>query len=230
MGKSGFVTLIALVSAVAGTVALVATEKCYYEDGYNRKGYDRDGYDRDGYNRKGFDRNGYDHEGYDRDGYNAEGYNRNGFDKNGYDLEGYSTDGYNRSGFNRKQVDRTGTSLNEYRQTVQMLRSHWKNAHEQMNAYEYSTAIQNVRRIMEKALKIIVQHNLICDCAEFSTVKLLKLCEEHRLLDMEMINRLHDVRKICNRNAHDYVDFEHNTVYFVIMQVHDLLNQIERSF
>lgn len=84
---------------------------------------------------------------------------------------------------------------------------------------------------MEEAIKLIVQHERGQAALGDRLLVNLKICECNQLLDNEFIDKLHDARKICNMNGHEFGSdnrLSHNKVYFVIMQVRDLLNNTEK--
>lgn len=81
-------------------------------------------------------------------------------------------------------------------------------------------------------MKLIVQHtNGIAD-GDDSIFENIKICERKRMFgdDTELISRLHEVRYICNYNGHEFAaeeNMNHNKVYFVIMQIKELLSIVE---
>ncbi|MGN0442601.1 MAG: hypothetical protein ACI4FO_07835 [Acutalibacteraceae bacterium] len=201
-------------------------------EGYDRDGYSADGYDRTGRDKRGYDRNGFDAEGFDRFGRDAEGYYRNGFARDGFNREGFDHQGYGRDHYNCSGIDRAGCCRQFYSVYIEQLRERLCQAFEQMQHGKYRYALYDARVVLEKALKLIVQH--VGGQSELGDKLLanLKICERQQLLDIELIDRLHDARKICNINGHEFgaeEQFTHNKVYFVIIQVRELLNEAETS-
>ena len=89
----------------------------------------------------------------------------------------------------------------------------------------------DARVVMEDALRMIVQHDSGSDGSDDRMLVNLKICERKRLLDNnEFLERLHDVRRICNINGHELGSedtLSHNKVHFVVMQIRDLLDAAE---
>ena len=221
--------------------------KGFDKDGFDRNGYDEEGYDKMGFNIYGYDREGYDihgidafgrdREGFDERGYDVEGFDRDGRDKEGYDREGFGLDGfnrecidfqgYNRHGYNRWGKDRAGRNEKYYFNYITKLRKRLLEARSKMKEQEYRYAVYDARVVCDEALKLLVQ---VVSAVLKLQEENLKICEEREILDSELINCLHGVRKIGNGNEHD-VEFEetltHNKVHFMVMKVLDLLNDAE---
>ena len=209
--------------------------------GFNRQGVDADGYDREGYDAEGFDRSGCDKQGYDRRGYNTDGFDRNGLDaegyrRNGFDLEGYDRDGLDSSGFGRDKydsqgLDRAGHCRQYYSDHFAALWERLEEARERLKQKEYRYAVYDARVVMEDALRMRVQHEVGTQSNDDRILANLKFCERRHLLgDGAFMDRLHGVRKICNTNGHEFDaedSFTHNKVYFVVMQVGELLQAAE---
>lgn len=192
--------------------------------------YDKDGFDAQGFDRNGFDRCGFNSEGYDRFGRDKDGYYKNGFARDGFNREGYDHQGFGRDRYNCSGVDRAGCCRQFYASYIEQLRDRHSQAFQQMQYRKYRYALHDARVVLEEALKLLVQH--VGGQAELGDNILanLKICERKQLLDIEFIDRLHGARKICNINGHEFGADEqltHNKVYFVIMQVRDLLNEVE---
>ena len=79
---------------------------------------------------------------------------------------------------------------------------------------------------MEETLKLILYHTRgILKTNDI--LGLLKECERYHILEEEMINKLHEVRRLCNENGHEFDAEEwrtHDQVHFVVMQTRELLN------
>ena len=86
---------------------------------------------------------------------------------------------------------------------------------------------------MEEALRLIVQHAKGDVLNDDRLLTCLKICERQGLIsDAEFLNRLHNVRRICNANGHEVTaeeDMTFNKVFFVIMQTRDLLDYVEKQ-
>lgn len=227
----------------------------YNSKGYDKSGYNKDGYDKDGYDSSGFDHEGYDRDGYNADGYNRSGLNRSGFDKYGYDKEGfdrfgrdregYNRHGFARDGFNRDGIDRQGYDRNGYNsygvdranfcsefysRQIECLNDRLDQASLQMKNEAHRYALYDARVILEEAIRLLVQHFEGNIAISNSILVNLKICENRHLLEDDFIDKLHAVRKICNINGHEFTaeeQFTYDKVYFVIMQVRDLLRIAE---
>ena len=220
------------------------TSEGYDADGFNRQGYNSDGFDRQGFDINGFKREGLDKHGYDRKGFDADGYDRFGRDAEGYNRNGYGIDGYNRAGYdwggfgrdkyNNSGIDRSGHDRNYYSNQIGHLRDRLDDAYKQLQSGEYRYAVYDSRVVMEEALRLIVEHSEGEDELGDKMLVNLKICEHKHLLgnDSDFIDRLHEVRHICNANGHE-LDAEdsmtHNKVHFIIMQIRDLLDSAEST-
>lgn len=213
----------------------------YNRAGYNRQGFDPEGFDKEGFGSNGFDRTGLDQKGYDRSGFDSDGFDRCGRDTEGYDRAGFARDGFNRGGHDRQGygrdrynglgIDRAGCCRQFYSSYIEQLQDRLSQASRQMQYRKYRYALYDARIIMEEALKLIVQHERGKAALGDRLLANLKICECKQLLDNEFIDKLHDARKICNANGHEFGSddrISHNKVYFVIMQVRDLLNNTEK--
>ncbi len=202
-------------------------------DGYDRQGYDIDGYNRSGRDKRGFDRNGFDVDGFDRFGRDAEGYRRNGFGIDGFNREGFDYHGFDRDRYNNSGFDRAGKCRQYYSDRIEQLRERLDKAYKQLKNGQYCYAIYDARVVMEDALRLIVQHAQGNSETDDGILINLKVCEhKHLLEDNAFLDRLHDVRRICNSNGHELdaeSDMSHNTVHFVIMQIRDLLDSAEKT-
>lgn len=188
---------------------------------FDTEGFDSLGRDQRGYDRSGFDKDGFDIFGRDRDGYSKSGFARDGFSRTGYDRQGYGRDRYSELG-----IDRAGFSRQFYSEHIEQLQKHLSKAFRQMQSGEYRYALYDARVIMEESIKLIVQHEDGQEEMGDRLIENLKICEQKQLLDNEFIDKLHNARKICNLNGHEFGFDEHlsyKTTYFVIMQVKELL-------
>ena len=62
------------------------------------------------------------------------------------------------------------------------------------------------------------------------TFENLKSCEDKKLLDIELIRKLHKVRIICNRNIHEIeAEVSKEDINFVITQTQNLLKEAENT-
>ena len=215
----------------------------YDRDGFNSRGFDADGYDRQGFDINGFDRNGRDKRGFDRDGFDidgfdrfgrdAEGYRRNGFGIDGFNRDGYDWQGYGRDRYNASGLDRAGRGRQYYSDHIDQLRERLDEAYQQLQRGEFRYAVYDARVVMEDALRMIVQHTEGSNDSDDRMLVNLKICErKHLLEDSEFLDRLHDVRRICNANGHEINaedSLTHNKVHFVVMQIRDLLDSAEQT-
>lgn len=245
-----------LVLAGLGIKGILDNIVPYDKDGYDKKGYNRDGFDREGYdlngfnekgyNREGYNKEGYDKEGYNRDGYDLDGFNREGFDRHRRDREGYTRNGFGRDGFNREGfdyrgygrdgyncsgLDRAGCTRTDYASHIKQFRERLDVAVQKMNRKEYTSAINYSRVVMEKTLKLIVQHFHGKSGVGYKIVHNLKICEKDKIFDDDFLSRLHGVRCLGNFNGHEFEapdQLTHKKTYFVIMQVRELLDEAEK--
>ena len=218
----------------------------YNKEGYNRDGFNREGYNKAGYNADGYDKDGYDCDGYDQDGFDLEGYNKEGFnrarrDKEGYTRNGFGRDGFNREGFDRggygrdgyncSGLDRAGCTRTDYTSHIEQFRERLDVAVQKMNRKEYTSAINYSRVVMEKTLKLIVQHFHGESGVGYKIIHNLKICEKDKIFDDDFLSRLHGVRGLGNFNGHEFEapdQLTHSKTYFVIMQVTELLDEAEK--
>lgn len=207
-------------------------------DGFNRLGFDSEGFDRQGYGADGYDRSGRDRRGFDRDGFDIDGFDRfgrdaEGFRRNGYGLDGFNRDGYDWQGYGRDRYNAAGHDRDYYSDHIDQLRGRLDEAYQQLKRGEYRYAVYDARVVMEDALRMIVQHAEGSNDSDDRMLINLKICERKRLLnDNEFLDRLHDVRRICNANGHELdaeTGMSHNKVHFVVMQIRDLLDSAEQT-
>lgn len=202
-------------------------------EGFDRQGYGADGYDRSGRDRRGFDRDGFDIDGFDRFGRDAEGFRRNGYGLDGFNRDGYDWQGYGRDRYNAAGIDRAGHDRDYYSDHIDQLRGRLDEAYQQLKRGEYRYAVYDARVVMEDALRMIVQHAEGSNDSDDRMLINLKICErKHLLNDNEFLDRLHDVRRICNANGHELdaeTGMSHNKVHFVVMQIRDLLDSAEQT-
>jgi hypothetical protein len=194
--------------------------------------YDSSGFDKDGYDRDGYSRNGYDIKGFDKSGYDTNGFNREGRDREGFDIYGYDNLGYGRDRYNCHGIDRAGNCRQFYASYINQLRNRYRDAYRQMEIGEHRYALHDARIILEETLKLNLQHNGGDAALGNKLLDNLKICEREKIFNAEFIDRLHDVRKICNFSGHKLSASEQlsrNKVYFVLKQVRDLLNETENS-
>lgn len=209
------------------------SEKTVYdEEGYDKQGFSAEGYNRAGRDRQGFDREGYDEDGFNYRGYDREGYRRNGFSREGYNRAGFDYQGYGRNGYNEVGMDRAKCNREFYSKALKKLRYRLDEAYQQLQRGPLRYSLYDARVVLEETLKLIVQHKNGTDYTGNSIFENMKICERREFLgsDKDFMNRLHEVRHICNFNGHEFAaeeNLNYNKVYFVIMQIKDLLNLIE---
>lgn len=204
----------------------------YDRKGYNKQGYDQTGYNEKGFNKLGFDKFGYNKDGFDKDGYNKDGYNQNGYDKDGYDRDGYDKDGYNKEKFKRNGKDISDIPKDDYRIIYEEMCKRQIGALNNLRNNNLEYALYDVRKILEESLKRIIYHFLGVNYVKDGILENLKICEHYSLLDSDSINKLHSVRKICNKNNHEInlqEEITYNQAHFAVMQVKDLLNIFQQK-
>lgn len=203
-------------------------------EGYDHQGFTADGYDRSGRDRRGFNRDGFDAEGYDRFGRDVDGYYRTGFDRDGFNRAGYDRHGYGRDYYSTTGFDRAGRTSGQYVELLVPLYDRLRDAKYQLDHGEYRYAINDARLVMEEILRLVVEHAGGVDGKGDCLLENLRICENKTLLPVEdvVIDRLHDVRHICNEVTHEIEASErltHPKTYFVVMQTHDLLKAAEKT-
>lgn len=181
------------------------------------------------HNKEEFDVNGFTKSGYDKNGYNAEGYNKDGYGKDGYNFKGIDRYGYNKNKYNLSGFDRVGYNCEFYQNELERLSKRLNDAYQQMQDGKFRYAIYDSRVILEGTLKLIVHHSRGQENDNSQIVEFLKICEEDDLLgeNIELLDKLHEVRRISNKNGHEYDSDEFLTLkktYFVIMQIRELLS------
>ena len=214
----------------------------YYADGYNRLGYDREGYDRDGYNssgydKEGFDRNGFDEFGYDRYGYNSKGFDCRGYDKNGrdskgydrsgYDVEGYTRKGFDKQGYDRNGFDKSGHTHGYYNKVVLEIKNRNIEAHKQMKIGKYEYALHDIRIGIEKGVKAVLAHAVGKGYEDNKLFDNINICKDHRVFELEFIEKLHSARIHCNDTSHEDCDKEYGQVYFCYKVLEELIEKLK---
>lgn len=196
--------------------------------------YDSQGFNRNGYNKDGFDRDGYDVDGFDRFGRDAEGYDRNGFDRKGYNREGYDRQGYDRNFYSKTGLDRAGRTPAQYSDLLKRLYLRLQEAQSQLDKGDFRYAVSDARTVLEEVLRLVVEHAGGIEHSGDCILENLKICENRDLLSVSptFIDRLHDVRHICNKVTHELDASDHLThqkTFFVIMQTGDLMKTAEKK-
>jgi len=195
--------------------------------------FNSEGYDKDGFNNHGFDKEGYDKNGYNIYGRDRDGYNRHGFDKEGFNRAGIDSEGYSKTKFNVYGVDRAGYCYSYYEERIPIIRARLNEAKQKLQDGEFRYALFDSRVVMDEALRLLVHHYDGVNESDDSMLTNLKICESKNLIhDKELIDHLHAARIICNKNNHNISNDEtltHQKVYFVIMQINDLLDKVEYS-
>ena len=220
----------AAAGAIIGSFTIIGIDKLIkHQTRYDAQGFDKAGFDREGFNRAGFDAEGYDHYGRDADGYYRSGFDRAGFNRAGYDRQGYGRDFYSKAGF-----DRAGRNAGDYIDYMGRLYLRLRDAHHQLEIGEFRYAVNDARLVLEEALRLVVEHAGGVDNSGNCLMENLKICANKGLLSVEpvFIERLHDVRHICNEVTHELEASErltHQKTYFVIMQTKDLLKVAETT-
>ena len=235
-----------------------AAKHLFDEDGYNRYGYDRDGYDRegfdengwdrDGYNRRGFNEEGYDREGFDeiglnfrgygRDGYNPSGYNIAGFDRNGWDRRGFDRSGFNRDGYDRYGYDRLGYSVEgldrskqnrlHYIEKAGEVAAKQKEAHIQMKLDEFDVALLKIRQGLEICVVSILNHRIGPGHENNRLDYNLSICEQEKILDADLIEKLRSAKKHSNDEIHPYGEKkEYRQVHFCYKMLEEALEKMQ---
>ncbi len=115
---------------------------------------------------------------------------------------------------------------------IEQLRLRLDKAYLQLKNGEYCYAIYDSRVVMDETLRMLVHHEEGTETDDRMLAN-LKICEKKGIFeDNTFLDRLHDVRRICNTNGHEY-DAEdgltHNKVHFVVMQTRDLLDIAEQT-
>lgn len=86
--------------------------------------------------------------------------------------------------------------------------------------------------VIEESLRLLIGHTLGFDTYGDGFLAYLQICQNYNLIDDEVIDKLHGVRKIGNLNAHTFEydeEVSHDKVHFVVMQALDLINILEEK-
>ena len=120
-----------------------------------------------------------------------------------------------------------------YAEDIKKLRYLLDEAYQQMQQGQYCYAIYDADSVMREIIKVLLRYKN----RGYATDDLLmniKICERKKLLgtDKDFISRLYEVYHICGCegqrfNKKNYIN--HRKVHFVIMQLKDLLNFVERE-
>lgn len=200
--------------------------KFFNKDGYNRLGRDRDGRDRDGYDIHGYNREGRDREGYDIHGRDLEGRDREGFDLCGRDREGYDRSGYDVFGYKKDGKDRAGQTREYYQSLVKDIDRLIYEGKKKLDAHEYRYAISNFRPGLENGVKALLEHRVgrsFYDNKNGDLFNNINRCRQHRIIDDELSEKLHQARKHCTATHDLAIDKEHNQIYFCYKTLQEVL-------
>lgn len=120
-----------------------------------------------------------------------------------------------------------------YAEDIRKLRYLLDEAYQQMQQGQYRYAVYDADSVMREAVKIILRYEnggYVMD----DLLMNIRICERKKLLgtDKDFISRLYEVYHICECegqrfNKGKYIN--HRKVHFVIMQLKDLLNFVERE-
>lgn len=120
-----------------------------------------------------------------------------------------------------------------YAEDIKKLRYLLDEAYQQMQQGQYRYAIYDADSVMRETIKILLRYKnrgYVMD----DLLMNIKICERRKLLgtDKDFISRLYEVYHICGCegqrfNKGKYIN--HRKVHFVIMQLKDLLNFVERE-
>lgn len=208
-----------------------------YKDGYNRRGYDPEGYDKDGYNsfgydKEGYDRNGLDHSGFDQNGFDCDGYDRDGYDRDGFDCygfnrdglndEGYDRQGFNVSGFNKYGIDRAKNTKEENLNMIKEQENKLKNSYKMLKKdQDFIASATRFRNIEEKICKIMISHYTGDRSINSELSSIINSCNS--ILSSNEIDKLHQVRLICNRTVHESCIASYDELFFVYRTLQELI-------
>lgn len=120
-----------------------------------------------------------------------------------------------------------------YAEDIKKLRYLLDEAYQQMQQGQYRYAIYDADSVMRETIKILLRYKnrgYVMD----DLLMNIKICERRKFLgtDKDFISRLYEVYHICGYerqgfNRGKYIN--HRKVHFVIMQIKDLLNFVERE-
>lgn len=120
-----------------------------------------------------------------------------------------------------------------YADDIKKLRYLLDEAYQQMQQGQFRYAIYDADSVMRKTIKILLRYKN-GGYAEDDLLMNMKICERKKLLgsDKDFISRLYEVYHICRCekqrfNKGKYIN--HRKVHFVIMQIKDLLNFVEKE-
>lgn len=120
-----------------------------------------------------------------------------------------------------------------YAEDIKKLRYLLDEAYQQMQQGQYRYAICDADSVMREAIKILLQYKNR-GYAMDDLLMNIKICERKKLLgtDKDFICRMYEIYHICGCerqrfNQRKYIN--HRKVHFVIMQLKDLLNFVERE-
>ena len=120
-----------------------------------------------------------------------------------------------------------------YAEDIKKLRYLLDEAYQQMQQGQYRYAIYDANSVMRETIKILLWYKNR-GYAMDDLLMTIKICERKKLLgaDRDFINRLYEVYHICGceRQRFDKGKYINDRkVHFVIMQLKDLLNFVERE-
>lgn len=120
-----------------------------------------------------------------------------------------------------------------YAEDIKKLRYLLDEAYQQMQQGQYRYAIYDANSVMRETIKILLRYKNRGYAMDDLLLN-IKICERKKLLgtDNDFISRLYEVYHICGCegqrfNKGKYIN--HRKVHFVIMQIKDLLNFVERE-
>lgn len=158
--------------------------------------------------------------------------NRTSLDKLRFDGEGCDWQEHRKNEYNQLGLDRAKCDRKYYDKVIKQLRWRLDEAYQQLQQGQFRYAIYDARVVMGEALNLIVQHTNGTDGVGDTILANMKICERKDLFgaDRESFDKLYEAHHICNFNMYKFVaeeNMNHNKIYFVIMQIKDLLNLAE---
>lgn len=120
-----------------------------------------------------------------------------------------------------------------YAEDIKKLRYLLDEAYQQMQQGQFRYAIYDADSVMRQTIKLILQYEnggYVLD----DLLMNMKICERKKLFgtDKDFISRLYEVYHICECDRRGFIEGEYisqRKLYFVIMQLKDLLNFVERK-
>lgn len=113
---------------------------------------------------------------------------------------------------------------------IRMLRYQLDEAYQKMQKEQFQAALQKADTVMHETVRMIIQHEYGVGYTLDNMTVNIKICEREQLFgkSKRVVKKVYKIYCICERyRANRAENITYRKVYFVIMQIKDLINLAE---